>query len=146
MRERLFRAKTASDGKGIRAGEWVLGYHIVLGDCNYIYSGKTVGTLGKNKYGVEIADFERWQVDPTTVCQSVGLTDADDKMIFENDIVRFKRAGGGVKEFIGQVVWSDRYEAFFITASEICDDAMFKFTGFTVVGNVFDNPYELYSG
>lgn len=74
MREILFRGKRKDNG------EWVYGYL-----CRYGFTGKEkyyiIPYYASDLYGIE--------VDPETVGQFTGLTDCNEKKIFEGDIIRY---------------------------------------------------------
>lgn len=80
MRSILFKAKKLSDGKWVK------------------------GSLVKTPFGTFIEWYEdsicnKREVDPSTICQFIGLKDANDVPIFEGDIIDF----GGE----GEVVFKD---------------------------------------
>lgn len=126
MREILFKAKR------LGIGEWVEG--------SIFQSGKDKNTAVIIHEIPGCCEVFKAVVDAVTVCQCTGFTDVKGKKIFENDIIKFRRAGGGAKEFIGQVIWAEKYGAFFITNSDVYDNAMYEFTKFEVIGNIYDNP------
>lgn len=83
-----------------------------------------------------------YEVDPSTICRYTGLTDKNDKLIWENDIVKDEN-GNLYKAF-----WQDNYYQF----SWICikSDKLpigakwslwsIKSFEIEVSGNIFDNP------
>lgn len=79
MREILFKAKRWSDGK------WV------YGDLNNL---QAITIISWYNGGCRVAD----EVDPYTVCQYTGLTDRNEKKIFEGDIIRWTDWKGEQKE------------------------------------------------
>lgn len=78
-REILFR------GKRIDNGEWVYGhyYYSERYECHYIHVANKTG-----KRSFVDADVE---VDSKTISQFTGLTDKNDKKIFERDLIQIRR-------------------------------------------------------
>lgn len=127
MREILFRGKRTDNG------EWVEGYLIHDEFCNTFipYIGYLCGD------DVDVAD-----VVPKTVGQFTGLTDKNDKMIFEGDVVQYYGTYA-LEIFIEKghtkIRWFDT-----VTNSEEKD----MFYGYDadaygeceIIGNIHDNP------
>lgn len=117
MRSILFKAKKLSDGKWVK------------------------GSLVKTPFGTFIEWYEdsicnKEEIDPSTVCQFIGLTDCIGKELFENDLIHFI----GYKP-IGKVIWSEENYAFMV-ASE--NEALYWLSDvqeigkIEIVGNKFD--------
>jgi len=120
MREILFRGKRLVDG------EWIVGYFVVTGR----YSA--IKPKGEVYYGV----------DPSTVGQFTGLTDKNDKRIFEGDILRI--GGKSLPHWLdeGDIKAVEYNEGAF---SPLCDYdsdcGMFvESSECEVIGNIHDNP------
>lgn len=87
MSRNLYKAKRTDNG------EWVEGYIFDNGETSTDRRKIFVGSLeiseykGKccDKWSVDGICFE--EVDPETLCQSIGRKDKNGKFIFENDIV-----------------------------------------------------------
>ena len=119
-REILFRAKHihATDSNEHLNGTWVLGY---LSDENYIYDKSLEG---------------EFLVDENTICQYTGLTDKNEKKIFEDDIVQVGWYKGTVEYEDGCFVikWNN--------IKFIRKDLGYwaNLDGFQTIGNIYDNP------
>ena len=120
MREILFRGKQKNNGL------WV------HGDLSYHRDGRVfIRCWERLEFDPAYSAYE---VDPETVGQFTGLTDKNGKMIFEGDILEFRRGRTHIVNF---------------------EDGAFVFTGtaipvryadkFEVIGNIHDNP-ELLEG
>ena len=121
MREILFR------GKGIR-GNWHIGLLAHVGNTWYI----------SNKVGIATA----YEVIPETIGQYTGLTDKNDKKIFEGDIVKCISSFDAkdmvvifeAAEF--HLVDCQRYKNY----TECCGYRYFGTLETEVIGNIHDNP------
>ena len=124
MREIIFR------GKDARTGEWALGFYtpISIGSGN-MADAIITGTARKC--------FIPVLVDPNTVGQYTGLTDANRNKIFEGDIVRIT-----YEDEIGIIAWCKDDGSFAV----LWGDERTTFTDdiwgsdVEVLGNVYDNP------
>lgn len=142
MREILFRGKT-------KRGKWVEG---LLG-CNYFRPNEKYYYI----HNCETDDIEH-EVIPETIEQFTGLTDKNEKKIFEGDIVKVfyieKRDYHGVKyddefEMIEMVVYNENSACFML---EIDNEGITMFRplhdfgnnvfikSIEVIGNIHDNP------
>lgn len=146
MREILFR------GKRVDNGEWEIGY-LVTGEYYLDREPMTVIMPFDLTFypRCEVGGWE--EVIPATVGQFTGLTDANEKKIFEGDFVRMKYAVNGRKRtFIKGVV---KYEngAFLVYYYSHGRQTQGLLCGFTnsfhtedeglfceVIGNIHDNP------
>ena len=141
MREILFKAKRIDNG------EWVEGFY-----CKWI-KGKRVITYSEKEVDCIITwmsngGMQRFEVDPSTICQCTGLKDKNGKLIWENDIVNAKvtqNTGFCVKKYNDsyQVSYHEKYCYFYLKRKGnnlLFDGNWSYFVGdFEVIGNIFDN-------
>jgi uncharacterized phage protein (TIGR01671 family) len=132
MKDRcLFKAKICN-------GEWVAGFLYCKNDKWYI----------NNKAGSPFA----FEVRPDTICQCTGLKDKNDKLIWENDIVKdlFSDACAQIKYGSYQSCFDStktEHVGFYVDWSGKCTKRYRKDLGYwinmvnaEVIGNIFDNP------
>lgn len=128
MREIIFKAKRIDNG------EWVKG--------NLIKTFTGISYIAK-EFDHILSTLERYEVDPSTICQYTGLCDKNGRKIWENDIVGYwdtysTENGYAEDDCIGKVYWDDETLSFQVTerlsaeSYEVLDEC-------SVIGNVFDN-------
>lgn len=111
MREILFR------GKDPESGEWHYGYYVKRNDGDR-------GYLILEDYYLESYEI----VKPETICQYTGLTDKNEKKIFEGDIVKISN----------DEIFEVKYEDGGFTAGLFLGD--WDYGHVEVIGNIYDNP------
>ena len=86
MREILFKAKRIDNG------EWVEGYLVETRHNTYHDGYRIIDKDGINYDELDYYEpsFISYVIDPSTICQCTGLKDKNGKLIWENDVVRFK--------------------------------------------------------
>ena len=162
MKEILFRAKSIEKYK---RSEWVEGY---IFDDGYENGRIFVGSLEIQEYkGCACNDWDIvgtcfYEVDPSTICQYIGLTDRHENKLWENDIVEivsspktsYKYLLWWNKEmslmdaipldgldFNGHDYWNGNYPNFhYETFCTMMQDPWGDFSDIKVIGNIIDNP------
>lgn len=124
----LFKAKRIDNG------EWVIGYYGVIGKRNVI-----IEKCVENYYCPDTCESRHGnqihEVNSKTICQCTGLKDKNDKLIWENDIVKINNSKANVLITFGE----------FEIICTIPNEKYYKHrlehdTEYEVVGNIFDNP------
>ena len=145
MREILFRGKPMpqyEDLPFVKDG-WVYGYYIktIGGNWHYVKDGVDETTLSdaifvnyENSEGLLINGWVF--VDPETVGQYTGITDINEKKIFEKDIVKVELVDG--EYFTTGYIRED--EASFVVFGKDKGKAMSVSDEYEVIGNLCDNP------
>lgn len=140
----LFKAKRIDNG------EWVEGQYVYITNP-LTEDGKPIKHLICN--GTNIFND---MIDPVTLCQYTGLTDKNDKKIWENDILRysydydgspFLKDGEEIKYRVGAVFWSEWRGSWAVCGrgnKKCTNNDVFKYNRnpnrTEVIGNIFDNP------
>ncbi len=155
MRERISRGKRTDNNEG----EFVYGIPV---------EGEPLLGMGKRTYiitkpgvqwvdGVYMTYDECIEVDPDTVSDYTGLTDRNNKMIFEGDIVSGTAYSS---EWIGVIVWIDEIATFGVRYFHRTDPTAWQNSSILtavsrhkqdkfaaqVIGNIYDNPELLKGG
>lgn len=135
MREILFKAKRIDNGK------WVEGYYQKRFDLD---GSEQHLIFWSKSYTV----WEYAEINPDTLCQYTGLTDKNDKKIWENDIVKNKKRTEGFDWY--KVVWRKDFADFGVEPIKpqfeakypmgLSDELTIYGRDYEVIGNVFDNP------
>lgn len=160
MREILFKAKRKSWKELPKEEWWVEGYLFDDGmpePKHYFIGGiivKPYEGTACDKWNVIGIDF--CEIDINTLCQYTGLTDKNDKKIWENDILRysydydgspFLKDGEEIKYRVGAVFWSEWRGSWAVCGrgnKKYTNNDVFKYNRnpnrTEVIGNIFDNP------
>ena len=123
----LFKAKRADNG------EWVIGFHAYIHKKHYIYTGQLI-------HGGLYDVAERFEVDPSTICQCTGLRDEHGKLIWENDIVSCP-----AEECCGYIGWNESEAGFYFNVllenGRFEEEHIYDYQdGIEIISNKFDNP------
>lgn len=116
--------------------EWVIGFYAYINKKHYIYTGQLIHS---GLYDIA----ERFEVDPSTICQCTGLKDKNSKLIWENDICDRKEEYLEIVKY-NNGDWTLDYSYSKGKESGYC----YCNLGFyalernyvEVIGNIFDNP------
>lgn len=138
MRKILFRGKRTDNG------EWVCGYYVLRkrpyfkdkgANFEHIICDNLVIDDFNDKQFVDTIPIT-YSVDPETVGQYTGLTDTNDRKIFEGDIVWYD-----YEEERGIIQWDNDTARFIITCSTFTVDFDNVYgCELEIVGNVYDDP------
>lgn len=104
------------------------------------------GFTGKEKYYIVPAyasDLYAIEIDPNTICQCTGLKDENDKLIWENDIIRCKV--GTAKVIWDKSEWRIEWLKNDLWRKDLYYWAVEDIQRVVVIGNIFNNPESLES-
>ncbi len=123
-------------GERVDNGEMVEGFYSCVTD-NYTPKNRCYITTFKSLDNGEIVLTGQFEVIPETVGQFIGLTDKNEKKIFEGDIV--KQIYDDDLAYI--VTWDEMIALFYLK----CDRGMVDFyhcfgEELSIIGNIHDNP------
>lgn len=149
--------------KTLKTRKWVIGYyykmaettHCVIDDCppapvhHYILQETMTDWELPNQ-------MLRYEINPDTICQCVGLKDRNGKVVFEHDILNgflYPYCYDGKHNYYAQMAWSDYTRAFVMVTiknpeSSVCgiSDGNTELVEewnpevWVIIGNTFDNP------
>lgn len=155
MRERIFKAKRKNWKELPKEKWWVKGAIFEDNENSYIITSLTVTEWEDNTEAA--ADVIAYLVDPDTICESTGMTDRDNNMIFEGDIVhdiessfnplvegvvKFKIGtfSSGIHQYTGWVIENKNKKTENSPLYQYGTGDFGEKIGFLVIGNIFDNP------
>lgn len=118
----LYKAKRKDNG------EWMVGFYTHIYKKHYIYTGQLIHS---GLYDIA----ERFEVDPSTISKCTGLKDKNDKLIWENDIVKINNS-----EVNTIVTFRDFEIICTIPRGKYYKHRLEYDMEYEVIGNIFDNP------
>ena len=139
----LYKAKRKDNG------EWVKGYYFRLTHPDKRHTHHFIIALGTDlSFGTPIEKIQI-EIDINTLCQCIGIDDKNDKLIWENDIVRrkifgnevigvVKRIDVGFTGFMMEVTKEDGVKHFYPVSRGMYDDTSERCND-EVIGNIFDH-------
>lgn len=128
MKDRyLFKAKRTDNG------EWVKGA-LVYDDRDKLYR---IITEISYSTGTCLTADNAPRVDLSTICQCTGLKDENDKLIYENDIIRCKV--GTAKAIWDKSEWRIKWLKNDLWRKDLYYWAVEDIQRIVVIGNIFDN-------
>lgn len=140
----LFKGKRANNG------EWVIGNLIWNIDAEDGWEAIIIPVKNSNMFTKHIGQgygnlgFENWyRVDPSTICQCIGLKDKNGNLIWENDIVGRKAHHFEVVKYKdGDWTIDDSYAYDKETGSDYSNLGFYvrERKSVEAIGNIFDNP------
>lgn len=113
--------------KQIATQEWVEGYYTIHGHCGLIHPFDSTPSK---------------IVDPKTVCQFTGLKDKNGEDIYLADLIQIRNFIYEIRFEKGSFVLYNLHNGTrWGLLSRLYDSDMSEFSkGFSVIGNIFDNP------
>lgn len=111
---------------------------------SYLFKGKEKDSGKWLKWNAVAGVPHNVSILTDTICRCTGSKDKNGNLIWENDIVKFKRSDD--KEFVGEISYVEHYGAFFVIHSGCSDNQLYAFGDYEVIGNIFDNPELLERG
>lgn len=123
----LFKAKRLDNG------EWVKGA-LVYDDRDRLYR---IITEINYSTGTCLTTDNAPRVDLSTICQCTGLKDENDKLIYENDIIRCKV--GTAKVIWDKSEWRIKWLKNDLWRKDLYYWAVEDIQRIVVIGNIFDN-------
>ncbi len=137
--------KYLSKARRIDNGDWLVGYVVKYG-----YTGKEKYYIVPNY----ASDLYAIEVDPSTICRSIGLKDKNDNLIWENDIIHKPSytdydAYANSEAYTGRIQYEDGGWSVEITKPDgnVCVSPIIEMIAYSkdieyceVIGNIFDNP------
>ena len=170
-REILFRAKLKDWKINPEHNRWVEGFYLKRKETTYCftedyekYPVKTLHFIAEEcmtDWGLP-NDFRLYEIDPKTLCETIGWSDRHKTKIFENDIVELVSSPKHSNKYLiwwnremslidaiplddisfnGNDYWNGHYPNFhYETFCVMLQDPWGDFSDVKVIGNIIDNP------
>lgn len=139
MRDVLFKGKRVDNGK------WVEGYLVkwinpltLIPKFLILTQEEQISGITGEPIGYLETEMSRYEVDPLSVCQFTGLTDKNNKKIFESDIVNCKTAAYFFRNC--KVVYRKSLARYCVVDANGLIYPMDEGFEYEIIGNFFDNP------
>jgi hypothetical protein len=136
MEERyLFKAKRIDWREFPEKEQWIIGYYVLGFD---VYEQPVHLIFEPTTIFYSSGETDGWsEVDPSTICQCTGLKDENDKLIWENDIIRCKV--GTAKVIWDKSEWRIEWLKNDLWRKDLYYWAVEDIQRTVVIGNIFDN-------
>ena len=135
----LYKAKRKDNGE--RNGEWVEGYYFCMGHNDGRHVHHFIIPLGADLSKGRAIDDIQVEVDPSTLCQCTGLRDKNNKLIWENDMVKRIDLHDAKEPSIGIIEYDTENTAFVIHWVDVVNySPTYPWKDkIEVIGSIFDN-------
>ena len=156
IREVLFKAKLKDWKTNPQQNKWVEGYYLSRKETTYCFTEDYERNPVKTLHYIAVDSMTDWglpnefrffEIDPYTLCEYTGLTDDNENMIWENDILdiveKMRNLVYGQGNF-NDVRWENKSKFVVeFSPSGLMNTERYAHSvsiSCKVIGNIFDNP------